>query len=79
MTRTRSASVAAALVALAGCASLPQGEYRDDRYEHREPTYSFRMPTAWRPLTEADVDGLGYFGQKFTQDAARPSGHERSR
>jgi hypothetical protein len=73
MTRTLVARVTLSLFALAGCASLPRGEYRDDLFQHRNPAYSFRVPTAWRPLTEADVDALGYLGLalKFNHEPDR--------
>jgi len=65
--------VAVALVALAGCASLPQGEYRGDVYQHRDHAYSFRVPNAWRGAAADDLEAFAYFSLalRLTHDPGR--------
>ncbi len=45
---------------LAGCASLPSKEYRGGLFIHRNPNYSFRVPTGWRPATTADYESFEF-------------------
>jgi hypothetical protein len=71
---TAAATAAAAMMVLAGCASAPAGEFREDQYRHRNPAYSFSVPSMWRPASVDEPEAIKYFGfvLKMTYEQAGP-------
>lgn len=58
--RCRLGGALLSVLVAAGCAAGPQGEYQAGVYRHRNPSYSFQVPSDWRVATPDDYPSYAY-------------------